>query len=182
MSDNPDASMSDYLKAAKKAKPDEGPEKIEAEEHKNRSEAMMGNKNAFKGGPKEEQKKLRPGKGVEVKTIPKEEPKKTIVKKIDKITETEDKALDTWISEEGNRKIIDLFKSGKTNKLSNDFENAVKKLPDYSGMVYRGLSNLDKETFDKIINSEKMDIPYYASASTKKEIAERLSSFLKSDR
>ena len=177
MSDNPDASMSDYLKAAKKAKPDEGPEKIEAEEHKNRSEAMMGNKNAFKGGPKEEQKKLRPGKGVEVKTIPKEEPKKTIVKKIDKITETEDKALDTWISEEGNRKIIDLFKSGKTNKLSNDFENAVKKLPDYSGMVYRGLSNLDKETFDKIINSEKMDIPYYASASTKKEIAD---SFMRS--
>ena len=89
--ENPDSSMQDYLKAAKDAKPSEDEKlKTEAEEKKNRSEAMMGNKNAEKpGGPVEEPKKQRVSKEVvakkrepkPVEEIKPREPKEVVVSK-----------------------------------------------------------------------------------------------------
>ena len=69
LEENPGSSMQDYLKAARDAKPEEGEKpKTDAEEKENRSKAMIGNKNAYKGGPKDEQitKKLKQ----ELKTDP----------------------------------------------------------------------------------------------------------------
>ncbi|MCK5612206.1 hypothetical protein KAR91_60605, partial [Candidatus Pacearchaeota archaeon] len=141
--------------------------------------AIVGKKEPEK--PKREPKKVvvkretsKPKTEEPKKVSVKEKPKKTVSKKITKV---ENEALNKWISEEGNQEMAKLLKSGKKSRLINDFERAVEKLSEYNGIVYRGLSNLDKKTFEKIMNSSHMDIPYYSSASTKKEIAQ---SFMKS--
>jgi len=69
LEENPGSNMKDYLKAARDAKPseDEKP-KTDVEEKENRSKAMVGNQNAYKGGPEDEKitKKLEQ----ELKTDP----------------------------------------------------------------------------------------------------------------
>lgn len=136
-------------------------EKTEQEKKRNRSQAMISNKNAYKGGA--ENKNNLPSK-TNIEDIP--------WKGGVKLSDAEDKAVDEWISEEGNRKITDMLKSGKSNDITKNLENALNKLQPYKGVVYRGIGNLTKEQFEKITNQKEMEIPYVTSASSKMNIAE----------
>lgn len=95
------------LKSAKK------PEKTEAEKHESRSQGMKGNKNAYKGGPKEEPKKNKPAAFI------RKDPKPVVGKKTKVITARSKQKHDVQyrVMEANDKKLVaSNHADGKINK------------------------------------------------------------------
>lgn len=82
-----------------------------------------------------------------------------------KLTDSEEKAIDSWISEEGNRKMSSVMRQGKDDVSTKTLKSALNKMPSYNGTVYRGIGNLTKQQLDSIISKKEMDIGTITSSS-----------------
>ncbi len=132
--------------------------KTEAEEAKNRSDAMKGNKNAYKGGPKEEPKKVVVKKEDEIKTPF----KKLSVEEISKLPIDKQKKYFGEIGEEEYKEIRKMGEvvSGTIDKMVAEGEEKLKERS-------RKLDEISRDLSARKVRRNSNEYKKYSEASSK---------------